>query len=142
MKGAYIVHVDDDRDDAQWLKESFRLYSSIAVSHFPNANSFLSAIPSFKNGNTPCLFVIDLNLPDIKGLELIEKIKEDRCFDQVPIVMYTTGYSPADKTVCDKLGIELFKKPNTVKEWEAICKIMALRCNHSLMSSETDGHSL
>ena len=43
MEEAYVVHVDDDKDDAQWLKESFSLYSKIAVRHFPDANSFLKA---------------------------------------------------------------------------------------------------
>ena len=76
--------------------------------------------------------VIDLNLPDIKGLELITKIKSDPAFNKVPIVVYTTGYSPADKAKCDKLNIELFKKPNTVQDWQAICKVMALRCGEAM----------
>jgi CheY-like chemotaxis protein len=122
MEEAYIVHVDDDKDDTQWLKESFSMYSNISVCHYPDANSFLNDISSFKDQSTPCLFVIDINLPDIKGL------------DRVPIVVYTTGYSPAEKASCDKLGVELFKKPNTVQEWDSIGKIMALRC-HSMMNS-------
>ena len=134
MGEAYIVHVDDDKDDTQWLKESFSMYSNISVWHYPDANSFLDNISSFKNPNTPCLFVIDINLPDIRGLDLIRKIKTHSCFDRVPIVVYTTGYSPAEKASCDKLGVDLFRKPNTVQEWDSICKMMALRC-HSMINS-------
>jgi CheY-like chemotaxis protein len=131
MEEAYVVHVDDDKDDAQWLKESFGLYSKIAVCHFPDANSFLKATELSKN-ISPCLMVIDLNLPDINGLELITKIKLDPAYNKVPIVVYTTGYSPADKANCDKLNIELFKKPNTVQDWQAIGRVMAVRCNEAM----------
>ncbi len=129
MEESYIVHVDDDTDDEQWLKESFSLYSSLAVHHFPNANSFLNYINSLLDKKTPCLFVIDLNLPDIPGLELIKKIKTFSSFEKVPILVYTTGYSPADKANCDKMNIELLKKPNSVQEWQSTGKLIALRCN-------------
>ena len=76
--------------------------------------------------------VIDLNLPDIKGLELISKIKSDPAYNKVPIVVYTTGYSPAEKAKCEKLNIEMFKKPNTVQDWQAIGRVMALRCNEAI----------
>ena len=134
MEEAYVVHVDDDKDDAQWLKESFSLYSKIAVRHFPDAHSFLKASAELSQEISPCLMVIDLNLPDIKGLELITKIKSEPVFNKVPIVVYTTGYSPADKAKCDKLNIDLFKKPNTVQDWQAICEVMALRCTQALAS--------
>jgi CheY-like chemotaxis protein len=132
MEEAYVVHVDDDKDDAQWLKESFSLYRKIAVRHFPDAGSFLKANAELSPKISPCLMVIDLNLPDIKGLELIAKIKSDPIFNKVPIVVYTTGYSPVDKAKCDKLNIELFKKPNTVQDWQAIGEVMALRCTQAL----------
>lgn len=132
MEEAYVVHVDDDKDDAQWLKESFGLYSKIAVRHFPDANSFLKANTELSKRISPCLMVIDLNLPDIKGLELISKIKSDPAYNKVPIVVYTTGYSPAEKAKCEKLNIEMFKKPNTVQDWQAIGRVMALRCNEAI----------
>lgn len=134
MEG-YIVHVDDDKDDVQWLKENFSLYSTLPVQNFPDGKSFLNFCSSLTHENAPCLFVMDLNLPDLKGLELVKKIKANASFDKIPIVVYTTGYSPADQATCEKLNIELFKKPNTVQEWEAICKVMATRCAHTLVKS-------
>ena len=129
MEKAYVVHVDDDADDTQWLREGFSLYSKVTIRHFPDSNSFLKACADDLLAAPPCLMVIDLNLPGIKGLDLIKKIKSNEAFQKVPIVVYTTGYSPADKATCDKLNIELFKKPNSLEEWHAICKLMALRCN-------------
>ena len=135
MEGLYIVHVDDDKDDAQWLTENFSLYSSIAVLNFPDAKSFINFSSNCTDKNPPCLFVVDLKLPDLRGLELVKKIKANALFDKIPIVVYTTSYSPAEKANCEKLNIELFKKPNSVQEWGSICKIMANRCKPSLINS-------
>ena len=37
----------------------------------------------------PNIILLDINLPDISGIELLTKIKEDRRFGQIPIIMLT-----------------------------------------------------
>ncbi|WP_375263898.1 response regulator [Palleronia sp.] len=40
--------------------------------------------------NTVNMIVCDLNMPNMNGIEMIRKVREDRRFDGIPIVMLTT----------------------------------------------------
>jgi CheY-like chemotaxis protein len=131
MEELFIALVDDDEDDLAILKESFTPYNSIAIRSFLNGKKFLDSIETI-NGSNPCLIVIDLNLPDIHGLDLAEQIKSNPLLDKIPIIVYTTAYSPAELARCKKLKIEIFRKPSTVQHWEKIALMMAMNCSHPL----------
>ncbi|SPJ23595.1 response regulator [Palleronia abyssalis] len=40
--------------------------------------------------NKVSLVVCDLNMPNMNGIEMIKKVREDRRFDGIPVVMLTT----------------------------------------------------
>ncbi|WP_299822375.1 response regulator [uncultured Jannaschia sp.] len=40
--------------------------------------------------NKVALVVCDLNMPNMNGIEMIRKVREDRAYDGLPIVMLTT----------------------------------------------------
>jgi hypothetical protein len=46
------------------------------------------ALTTLKSGHFDCI-VIDLGLPDMTGLELIEQIKQDESLGKLPIIVYT-----------------------------------------------------
>ena len=129
MQELYVAIVDDDEDDVQLLKECFEKYNSIEVRSFSTSQAFLDTP---MNGSLPCLLVIDLNLPDIRGVDLIDQIKANPTLADVPIVVYTTSYSRSEQVNCEELKIRLLKKPDTVLEWNKIALIMAQHCDESL----------
>jgi CheY-like chemotaxis protein len=132
MKDLYIALVEDDEDDAQLLKEIFENYRSISINHFFTGQSFLDTL----NGNLPCLIVLDINLPDIQLMDLIHKIRASKLLGLIPIMVYSTNFSPAQQENCERFNIELFKKPNTLKEWADLAHIMATHCDRSLRKHE------
>lgn len=132
MEELYIALVDDDDDDLAFLKESFTAHYTISIHGFSNGKKFLDST-GMANGGSPCLIVIDLNLPDMHGLDLAEQIKANPLLNKIPIIVFTTGYSPAELARCKKLGIEIFKKPSTVQQWEDIALMMATYCGHILL---------
>jgi CheY-like chemotaxis protein len=129
MQDLYIAIVDDDEEDVELLKECFKKYNSIEIRAFANGLDFLEN--SF-NGALPCLLVIDLNLPDIRGIDLIDQIKANPLLSQLPIIVYTTSYSRFEEISCDELKIRLVKKPDTILKWDAIALMMANHCDSSL----------
>jgi CheY-like chemotaxis protein len=132
MKDLFIALVEDDEDDAQLLKEVFENYHSIAIKHFLTGQSFLDEL----NGGLPCLIVLDINLPDIELKDMIHRIRSHELMGLIPIIVYSTTFSPAQQENCERHNIELFKKPNTVKEWDELALVMAMHCDYSLLKHE------
>jgi CheY-like chemotaxis protein len=128
MQDLYIAIVEDDEEDVQLLTDCFRKYNSIEIRAFPYAQEFLDT--SFE-GALPCLLVIDLNLPDIRGIDLIDQIKAHPLLSEVPIIVYTTSYSRSEQVSCEELKIRLVKKPDTVLQWEEVALMMAHHCDES-----------
>jgi CheY-like chemotaxis protein len=130
MQDLYIALIEDDEDDIQILQECFKKYNSIEIRNFLSSQDFLDT--SLNESSLPCLLVIDLNLPDIRGIDLIDRIKAIPVLADVPIIIYTTIYSRTEKITCEDLNIRLLKKPDTVVEWDNIALMMAQHCDASM----------
>ncbi len=60
----------------------------------------------------PDLFLIDLNMPKMDGVELIKKLKGNSEFSHKPIVILSTEENPEVIAEVEKLGVtEYLKKP-------------------------------
>ena len=75
-------------------------YSREAIEHLLNAKGFetISAaggIAGYRAARrrTPDVIVLDLNLPDVDGQQVLRKFRGNRALGQVPIVVIT-GYGP------------------------------------------------
>ncbi len=40
-------------------------------------------------GNLPNLILLDINLPDISGIDLLTRIRDDKCLRKIPVVILT-----------------------------------------------------
>ncbi|MGA1867527.1 MAG: response regulator [bacterium] len=60
------------------------------------------AIEYFENEppRLPKLVLLDINLPKIDGIEVLKKIKGDKRFRMIPVVILTTSDSSKDKDMC------------------------------------------
>jgi CheY-like chemotaxis protein len=52
----------------------------------------------------PSVILLDLNLPGIDGRYVLERIKQDTTFKQIPIVIFTTSSNPKDIELCYQKG--------------------------------------
>ena len=105
MKKECVVILDDDHDDSALLAESFSKYHSLQVKAFDTPSKLLHFLDQH-DGHQVALFVIDLNLPEMSGTEVISTIKTMERFNDVPILVFTTGGTPAEKQFCAKNNIE------------------------------------
>lgn len=95
-----ILHVDDDADDRELLGEFMQKISpELKVIC---AEDGLHAMELFdvtkKSKHLPCLIVLYLNMPYLNGIQSFERIKDDTELKRIPIVIFTSGENPADKS--------------------------------------------
>jgi len=131
-KKHYVAIIDDDHDDSTLLQECFEKLHSLSVRCFDRGSSFFDFINNNENVDF-CLIIVDLNLPENSGIDIVQKIKERPFLESIPVLVFTTGGTPAEKDFCKRLNIEIFRKPNSFKEWESIAFLMALHCDPRLM---------
>jgi CheY-like chemotaxis protein len=52
----------------------------------------------------PSVILLDLNLPGIDGRDILEQLKQDKSFKEIPIVIFTTSSNPKDIEFCYQKG--------------------------------------
>jgi CheY-like chemotaxis protein len=52
----------------------------------------------------PSVILLDLNLPGIDGRDVLERLKQDNSFREIPIVVFTTSSNPKDIELCYQKG--------------------------------------
>ena len=55
-------------------------------------------------GNLPNFILLDINLPDISGIDLLTRIKKDELFQKIPVVILTGSNEDQDIQKCYDLG--------------------------------------
>jgi CheY-like chemotaxis protein len=107
MKGYPIVIllVEDDPAHAEIVRrnlEGFRVVNRLVhVSDGQEALDYLFRKGIYsdpENSPVPGLVLLDLRLPKVDGLEVLEIIKSDQALSSIPVVVLTTSAAEADIT--------------------------------------------
>lgn len=71
----------------------------------------------------PSVILLDLNLPGVDGRYVLERIKQDITFREIPIVVFTTSSNPEDIELCYQKGANGYLiKPMDYKELHNIMR--------------------
>jgi CheY-like chemotaxis protein len=113
MKQVWIV--DDDEEMIRAIGLMLKMLDC-EVRSFHNARS---AAQTLLTGKTPQLLFLDINMPEISGLDMLEFLRRRPEWKELPIVMLSS--ESADKTI-DRalmLGADAYiMKPATLEELE------------------------
>ncbi|WP_445630031.1 response regulator [Nostoc sp. DSM 114167] len=61
-------------------------------------------LPNSKVALRPSVILLDLNLPGIDGRDILDRLKQDKSFKGIPIVVFTTSSNPKDIELCYQRG--------------------------------------
>ncbi|MEH2260392.1 response regulator [Nostoc sp.] len=61
-------------------------------------------LPNSKAALRPSVILLDLNLPGIDGRDILDRLKQDKTFKGIPIVVFTTSSNPKDIELCYQKG--------------------------------------
>lgn len=126
-----ILFVEDSIDDAvltmRALKKSGLSNTLFHAKDGAEALNFMYCKGAYITRNIhehPKLILLDLKMPKVSGLEVLEKIKSDPQFQSIPIVILTSSKEDPDIKRCYELGANSYiVKPvesenffNTIKD--------------------------
>ncbi|MBP6408108.1 MAG: response regulator [Fusobacteriaceae bacterium] len=121
-QGALILIIDDEIQIRRFLKMSLAAYG-YSVREAENGEEGFRAVFDYN----PDLIILDLELPDTNGLDLLKKI---RISSSIPVIVLTVCDDERDKiTLLDSGADDYLTKPFSVGELNARIKV-ALR--HSI----------
>jgi CheY-like chemotaxis protein len=106
-----LLVVEDSNEDFRMLQ---RLMRRMAVQNpihrCTNGDEVLELLYQHKNDChskvfiRPSVILLDLNLPGIDGRDILERLKQDISFKEIPIIVFTTSSNPKDIELCYQKG--------------------------------------
>lgn len=84
--------------------------------------SFLSARSAAQvllNGESPELFILDINMPEVSGLDFLEFLRRRKEFKDIPVVMLSTEAADVTVDKAMEMGADAYvTKPVALEELE------------------------
>jgi CheY-like chemotaxis protein len=105
-----IVMIEDDHGHARLIEKNIRR-ANIAneIAHFDDGGSALDYLFSDEvRQNGPMLILLDLNLPDMSGTDILAKVKSDERLRRAPVVVLTTTDDKVEIQRCYDLGCNVY----------------------------------
>lgn len=106
-----VLLVEDNLQDAELtiraLKKSNLVNNLIHLTDGVQALDFIFATGKYKGRNTnqfPKVILLDLKMPKISGMQVLERIKSDPSTKSIPVVVLTSSAEDPDIKRCYELG--------------------------------------
>lgn len=111
-KPVTIIMIEDDAGHARLIEKNVRRAGiSNRIVHFTDGTSALDYIFHSADGpnvNGPALILLDLNLPDMSGTDILAQIKAAPGIRRTPVVVLTTTDDKLEIERCYDLGCNVY----------------------------------
>jgi CheY-like chemotaxis protein len=129
-----VLYADDDPDDLQLVREAFSKYASnvevLTVNDGLEALSYLKSLP--ENDPTPCLVILDVNMPRLNGRETLKLLRKIDRFEDIPVILFTTSSLPVDKEFANKHNAGFISKPLNARQMDLITDQFIEHCTEEI----------
>ncbi len=107
-----IIMIEDDEGHARLIERNIRRAGiSNTIHHFTDGTSALEFIFNGSDGpilNGPAMVLLDLNLPDMSGTDILTRIKSVDKLKRTPVVVLTTTDDKVEIQRCYDLGCNVY----------------------------------
>jgi DNA-binding response OmpR family regulator len=109
-----ILMVEDDLKDVELTLtalEEYNLANEVVVTHNgEEALDYLYCRGDFaaRSNDNPAVMLLDLKLPKVDGLEVLQQIKSDDKLKMIPVVVLTSSHEEKDMVASYKLGVNAY----------------------------------
>ncbi|MEM9444389.1 MAG: response regulator [Verrucomicrobiota bacterium] len=104
----HILIAEDDEDHAELLLYKLKSIETKTNPHFVHDGAEILQYLKNRNNPLPKLVILDLNMPKLSGLEVLEKIKSSESLFHIPVIILTTSDAKQDRIKAFKLSANSF----------------------------------
>lgn len=112
MDDKTILLIEDDPSDLELALLAFRKSNIANPIEVARDGAEALEMLGFESGprpkSPPCLILLDLKLPKVSGLEVLQRLKSDEEFRLVPVVMLTSSHEESDIVTSYDLGVNSY----------------------------------
>ena len=129
MAEGTILLVDDSPDDVALTLRAFRTNNiTNKVDVAPDGEEALNyLLRDSERLPKPVLILLDINLPKVRGLEVLRRIREDERTRYLPVVMLSTSSEDSDIVASYALGANSYvRKPVVFNEFVDAVRVLGL----------------
>lgn len=119
-----VFLAEDDLDDQEMLTEAMKqLDNSVEFIIANTGSKAFELIKKWPEEKKLSLIILDYNLPEMSGAELLSRMKEQNLFENVPKVVWSTSNSPVYQKKClDAGALSYIVKPTGIAGIRSIAK--------------------
>ncbi len=120
-----ILVIDDDHEDQLLIQRAFSESASECelqiLDNGEGALDLLRRTSESRELSHPDLIILDLNMPRMSGIEVLQVIDSDPRLRRIPVIVFTTSSAEDDINSCYDLGASSFiQKPSTFRELKEV----------------------
>lgn len=117
-----LLVIEDDPNDLALLKAAIDRNGVRASVR--SAGSGAAALQELETSTPPDLILLDLRLPDMDGIEVLETLKRDPSLVRIPVIILSGSTNPADVDAGYALHAAAYlPKPHTVDGWQHLVRV-------------------
>lgn len=107
LEAMHVLLVEDTPDDLEQALRNGQISNRLLLAE--DGQEALDILDRLRSrGEIPSMIVLDLNLPKVNGIEVLEKIKSDANLRRIPVIMLTTSTREEDVVPTYDLGVNTF----------------------------------
>ena len=126
----YVIYADDDPDDKAILEESFRKHATDKkLETVATGEELLEYLnKNIQSKGRPCLIILDQNMPGLQGDQVLQMLKTNEWYQDIPVVMFSTSsVMQIDLLKQFEVGLEI--KPDRYSGWENLAITLLKHCD-------------
>lgn len=122
-----VLFVEDNPGDVRLAKEAFKdIGISVNLESVTRGKEAFEYLRERDDDSRPDVILLDLHLPDMKGMEILDELKGSPEFESIPVIVLTNSQNLNDMSESiEKDALAYFAKPFNPDEYDELAHSLA-----------------
>lgn len=128
-----ILIADDDLEDLELIEDAILdAEPQVELHKFTNGLTVIEYLNSRLDEELPCLIILDYNMPELNGAQLLLSLKAQERYRSIPKVVLSTSNAPPHIHECLSNGAtEYLVKPDSMKTLTSLVERLLTFCRNN-----------